>query len=261
MVLATSMISSNPKMPNRGCQGRKPVGSEFWSGESGEGGFKLISVRHGIRIKQEFTQSGSLWPIFEIGRQASTIVVSSLAMSTNQRTSYRCPTADGQPAILRVGRRDVIVSLLDQSAGGFAVSGDESIRLAPGQVLSLRTGMGWCEVEVVTLERWDGELRIGMRRLCDHPDPRLVQAVEANSLPPLFQWSEEDRPRTVIAQFLAGMLLVAPAFWLIIGVSAWSPRLEAQWYKLLRWKMVRQEPNDADPRPSSTLFPREPAAR
>ncbi|MEX0819864.1 MAG: hypothetical protein WD070_09720, partial [Pirellulaceae bacterium] len=78
-------------------------------------------------------------------------------MTTEKRNSYRCPNFDeGQKAVIRVGRRTIVVELMNQSAGGFSVTAPRRLRIRPGQVLLMRTAAGWFQAQVIHKQIRDG---------------------------------------------------------------------------------------------------------
>ena len=99
---------------------------------------------------------------------------------TERRFNFRCAIAD-EPgkAVLRQGRQDTAVELLDQSAGGFAVAGD-ALRGQLGQRLLLRTNRGWSEVEIVRREQEGKRVTLGLQQVEDLPDPREMDEMFAN---------------------------------------------------------------------------------
>lgn len=94
-------------------------------------------------------------------------------MSDNQRTTYRCASPPpGQKAVLKLGGRDHVVMLFDQSAGGIAVEFDGRLKAKVGDVVRIRTCTGWTEATVVHRQVAEGATRLGLERFNELPDPR-----------------------------------------------------------------------------------------
>lgn len=88
-------------------------------------------------------------------------------------------------AVLKTGREQLEVDLLDQSRGGFLVSSPCPIRVRPSEVVTLRTNMGWTEADVMHVHQQTGATRIGLRRRRELIDPRQLAALHRNSAPRL----------------------------------------------------------------------------
>jgi hypothetical protein len=94
-------------------------------------------------------------------------------MTNEKRKSYRCPVVDdNQKGVIRIGRRNVIVALANQSAGGFLVTARGNVRVRKDQLLLMRTSAGWFQARVIHKEKSGGQTTIGLIRLADLPDPR-----------------------------------------------------------------------------------------
>jgi hypothetical protein len=93
-------------------------------------------------------------------------------MSDERRQSYRYPVpTDQEAAILRTRKTDVFVRVIEESAGGFGVTTRTTDVIQVGQVVSLGTSAGCCEVRVmsVAVDEEKKEARIGLKRLRDIP--------------------------------------------------------------------------------------------
>lgn len=87
-------------------------------------------------------------------------------MDQERRKSYRCQVQPTQEAaILRTQKTDVIVRIVEESAGGLGVTTAQTGCVKEGQVLSLATGAGCCEVKVVHVNESDSQTRIGLQRI------------------------------------------------------------------------------------------------
>ena len=154
------------------------------------------------------------------------IVAGDKQMSTEHRTSYRCSTADSsQKAVLKVGREQWIVDLLDQSSGGFAISTLEKVALEPGQTIALRTNVGWSECEVIRVSAEQQATRIGLRRLHELLDPRLEQELHRSSMP-AFAARGLKGSASPLACILGAALCLVIGFWIVVSNSVWLPKLQ-----------------------------------
>jgi hypothetical protein len=166
-------------------------------------------------------------------------------MSTNQRSSFRCQTIDpDQQAILQIGRKQVVVTLLDQSVGGFALQAPRRTRIGLGQVVTVRTNMGWSEAEVVHIEQEATLTRIGLRRLQELPDPRCEAALHANSLQFKAGRSLQSSGGALSRMFGWGLVLIA-AFWISASHAVWLPPLQG-WWKQQSWSETPQKTMPVD---------------
>lgn len=92
-------------------------------------------------------------------------------MTTDRRESYRCPIAHiDSPAILRLGNRDEVVHVADQSAGGFTLECEKPPRLKVGQLVTLATGAGCCEAKVIHMTETEDRVKVGLKRLRETKD-------------------------------------------------------------------------------------------
>lgn len=87
-------------------------------------------------------------------------------MSNERRANYRCQVPTGQEAaILRGAKTDIAVQISEESASGFGVVTKQGNLLKVGQVLTLVTATGCCEVRVANLSQGRHETRVGLQRL------------------------------------------------------------------------------------------------
>ncbi|QDU96504.1 PilZ domain-containing protein [Lignipirellula cremea] len=88
-------------------------------------------------------------------------------MTENRRTSYRCPVrSNDEVAILRTRRRDLVVRIIDESAGGLSIQVENSKELSEGEILSIAHNSSCFEVRVAYLREQaeDGKWRVGLER-------------------------------------------------------------------------------------------------
>ncbi len=103
---------------------------------------------------------------------------------SDRRTTYRAVLAEAREAELRVGRRRLLVSIVEESAGGLCASAADVPTFAVGVEGELTTEDGDClRVEIVHLESDNGMSRIGMKRL--NADLRGRRMRPARSTSPL----------------------------------------------------------------------------
>lgn len=120
--------------------------------------------------------------------------------SDDRRRAYRCPVAGPRSgAILRLGTREMVAEIVDESANGFAVVVEENVRSETGQTFSLGTADGWVEVEVknIQYQQWTSfeeggatvtktRTRLGLLRLRDltvwSPDESLWRRLSIGSM-------------------------------------------------------------------------------
>ncbi|MDX1948683.1 MAG: PilZ domain-containing protein [Pirellulaceae bacterium] len=101
-------------------------------------------------------------------------------MTGDHRKTFRILTPAGrEQAKLRVGKRQLSVRLVDESAGGFAVACPGQMVVASGEVLQLRTAGGLHEVRVIRREEFSDGVLLGFERLRDLDDP-TQPAVRSN---------------------------------------------------------------------------------
>ena len=145
-----------------------------------------------------------------------------MSETDNRRTSFRCPNTDADScAVLRHGRKDRQVELVDQSAQGFSVTGDR-LKGRIGQRMLLRTPQGWSEVEVARREQDSKRITLGLKRISDLADPRELKQEASASL---VLWGTHV-PRPIGGVSLSGTLLLSAVvavlgFWVAIFGYAW----------------------------------------
>jgi hypothetical protein len=88
----------------------------------------------------------------------------------DRRSSFRMSSETR--AVLRVGRRELVVALGDQSRGGFLVWLDRSPPFTVDQAIFIRSGRGWSKVRVAYIDRVDARYRVGLEFLEDLDDSR-----------------------------------------------------------------------------------------
>ncbi|MBI2478516.1 MAG: hypothetical protein HYV60_07715 [Planctomycetia bacterium] len=141
-------------------------------------------------------------------------------MTTEQRNSYRCPNADdGQKAVIKIGQRQVVVALTNQSAGGFSVSADGNLRVSEGKVLLMRTSAGWFQAQVIHKETSGGQTSLGLIRLADLPDPRDAQLVKPGG---------RKLEQAGTGSTSAGSLLMVA---IVAGLAFWGLMLNFAWFR------------------------------
>jgi hypothetical protein len=93
-------------------------------------------------------------------------------MRNDTRRSFRIPTTeDRQHGVLRFGKRQHQVLVLNGSADGFALLVAQPIEIANGAVAQLRADDAWYKVLVVRQESTPEGYVLGVERLADIPDP------------------------------------------------------------------------------------------
>jgi hypothetical protein len=139
-------------------------------------------------------------------------------MTTEQRDSYRCPIADeSQKAVIRVGKRDVVVALTDQSASGFSVTAKGNLGARVGKVLTVRTSAGWLEARVIHKQKQAGQTTLGLVRLADLPDPRDAQLVKPGGS----KFQAAGSGSTNSSSLLLVTIVAGLAFWGFLVNFAW----------------------------------------
>lgn len=89
-------------------------------------------------------------------------------MSQETRHSVRIPVpAEQQTAALRIGRREVLVRLLNVSAGGCSVEAEEPVQAELGEHVQVRTAAGWTAAKVVSNSHDEAGNFLGLQWLCD----------------------------------------------------------------------------------------------
>ncbi len=131
-------------------------------------------------------------------------------MTTEHRNSYRCESIDeGQKAVIKVGGRDVIAQVINQSAGGFSVSITTTLRVSEGKTLRVRTSAGWFEAQVIHKQVVDGTTTLGLVRVREFSDPRDAQLVKSGGR----KYETCGSGSTPSGVLLMLMIVAAMAFW------------------------------------------------
>ncbi len=87
---------------------------------------------------------------------------------SNQRTSFRIQLNEGREGgSLVLGDREVPVQVVDESAGGFAVTVSCDLAIEKDQTCLLKTSAGCCEVRIARKEIYPDGLLLGLMRLRD----------------------------------------------------------------------------------------------
>jgi hypothetical protein len=93
-------------------------------------------------------------------------------MSSDQRAAFRFTVPLGQDqAVLRIGRKNISVRLINTSATGFLLACPK-LAVADGDVLQLRTSAGWSEIRIAFIDANDEGCRLGVERVRDIVDAR-----------------------------------------------------------------------------------------
>lgn len=146
-------------------------------------------------------------------------------MSDERRRSFRLALPAGQEqAVLRVGRREFDIRLVNTSATGFALLSPEPVKAAAGQQLQLQTVAGWSEVRVAWAAAFEEGEVLGVERIqdLDRPPPPLesrwakgalvvsIVALALGAGAMFYYWSldeaerESQSPRQLIESLLVG---------------------------------------------------------
>lgn len=89
-------------------------------------------------------------------------------MSQETRHSVRIAVpAEQQTAALRIGRRELVVRLLNVSAGGCSVEAEEPVHAELGEQVQVRTAAGWTAAKVVSNSHDEVGNFLGLQWLCD----------------------------------------------------------------------------------------------
>ena len=125
-------------------------------------------------------------------------------MSGDRRRWFRCIVLEGNDqALLRAGEQESVVRLTNTSAGGFAAICQDPLDVELGELLLMRTTVGWIEVRVVRLQVQGDRTHVGLERVRELGD-RLKRS-----------WLDMVGGRAG-ALMLAGALVVG----LVLGASA-----------------------------------------
>lgn len=131
-----------------------------------------------------------------------------------RRASFRCPVNGPRRAgRLRIGKREIPVEVLDESAGGYSIVGEQEFECEIGQSLLLQIGSSWTIVRIMSVQKAESNTRLGLLRLKDleasevEPEPRIELSLEnlkrlARALAPL------GRPAAGIVALLVGGALL-----------------------------------------------------
>ncbi len=131
-------------------------------------------------------------------------------MTTEQRNSYRCGSiGESQKAVLKIRNREVVVSLTNQSAGGFSVTTTQNLHVNKGKTLLVRTSAGWFEAEVVHKQVAGGNTTLGLVRLADVADRRDAELVNPGG--GLFEQTGKAAAKS--SELLMLTIVAAIAFW------------------------------------------------
>ena len=109
-----------------------------------------------------------------------------------RRQSFRCPVGGPRrQGRLRIGRREIAVRIVDESAGGFAVESDEDPGCQVGDTLALEIALNWVEVRVVEVERQESTPE-DPQDIVDPTPTRLnllrIRDVDEREVYPLLSW-------------------------------------------------------------------------
>jgi hypothetical protein len=138
-------------------------------------------------------------------------------MAEERRGSFRCQMQPlDEAAVLRTKRSDLTVQIVEKSAGGFGVTSAEANGVKVGQILSLASSTGCCEVRVAHVTH-DGETaRIGLERLRESAvlndrRPSPSQPARSNTFQFVFVCG-------ACLAFFAGGVFVPSEWWQAVGV-------------------------------------------
>ena len=141
-------------------------------------------------------------------------------MTLEQRSSYRCPNVDDEhKAVIRIGQREVVVALTNQSAGGCSVVAKGKLRVCEGKTVQVRTPAGWFQAQVIHKYISNGQTTLGLNRLADLPDPRDARIVKTGGL--AFEPIGSGTTST-------GSLLM---FTIVAGIAFWGFMLNFAWLR------------------------------
>lgn len=140
-------------------------------------------------------------------------------MTIEQRNSYRCPNVDkAQKAVIKIGQREVVVELTNQSAGGFSIVAKGKLRVREAQVLFVRTSAGWFQAQVIYRKCQDGRTTLGLNRVADLPDPRDAQIVKSGGR----KFEAVGSGSTSAGSLLMFTIVAGLAFWGFMLNFTWS---------------------------------------
>ena len=137
---------------------------------------------------------------------------------------YRYPVHEGHNwAVIKFGRHETNVLLIDESAGGFSVASGPIPGIEQGTQFTLQTAHAGCYlVEVVHLQELGEEVRLGLRRLRElRSTGASPLSKEDAKLQPRNRWMRMPSRAAVVNFSIAGVCLLA--LWIAIP-SSWSNR-------------------------------------
>ena len=90
-------------------------------------------------------------------------------MSDNRRQAFRCAVPDlDARALLRISEGEVVVQVVDESAGGYGVESDRELAVREGELAGLTTKSGQSICRVVRVEYHDdGKTGVGLQRISE----------------------------------------------------------------------------------------------
>lgn len=168
--------------------------------------------------------------------------------STDRREFFRCDLSKlGDKAVLRTNRRDYLVEMVEESAGGFGLRSETAIQTSEGAVLSMAYRGGCFEVEVAHITHNEEETRVGLKRL------KELKFLHSDGWLGIFSWREMNSTRgLVVASMFLLALTLAGFLW-----GAWLPEsAKPQWSALLKgqWREEEQEAG-GKPEPKNEASP------
>lgn len=143
-----------------------------------------------------------------------------------RRASFRCPVnGPRRGGRLRIGKREIPVDVLDESAGGYSVVSEQELDCEVGQSMLLQIESSWTIVRIMNVQKGEANTRLGLLRLKDleasevEPEPRIELLLEslkrlARALAPL------GRPAAGIVALLVGGALLGVGVIVVLERSA-----------------------------------------
>ena len=93
-------------------------------------------------------------------------------MHEDKRHSYRYPVQEGfRSAIVKIGRQELLVQLVEESAGGFSLTCDSPFAFKAGQEALLQNSGGVYQVEIAHVTKHEETTRVGLKRLASVSQP------------------------------------------------------------------------------------------
>ncbi|MDP7014359.1 MAG: PilZ domain-containing protein [Pirellulaceae bacterium] len=114
----------------------------------------------------------------------------------DQRGAFR--VAMDRNAVLRIGRKDQVVNLIDASASGFCILCDKRPKFSAKKVIQLRTANGWCLASLVHCTETPDGWRVGLLNVGDLKDPRFDGALPADKDDQLSDFMPSDRATSTV---------------------------------------------------------------